>query len=53
MVLDELMKLFSSCLVDIRTIVNTIEDEDIRRDIVRVLSDYRNRMENLNERELD
>lgn len=53
MVLEDLMRLFSNCLVDLRTLVNTIEDEDLRRNFVRILSDYRNRMENLNERKVD
>lgn len=54
MVLEEkLIHLFSSCLVDIRTLVNTIDDVELRRSFIRILIDYRNKMENLNEEETD
>lgn len=53
MVLEErLIKLFNNFMVDVRTHVNDIDNEELRRTFITMLHDYRNRMENLNEDEL-
>jgi len=52
MVLEErLVRLFNDFMVDIRTHVNDIDNEELRRIFLTMLHDYRNRMENLNEDE--
>lgn len=53
MVLEErLLKLFNDFMVDVRTHVNDIDNEELRRTFITMLHDYRNRMENLNEDEM-
>ena len=53
MVLEErLLKLFNNFMVDVRTHVNDIDNEELRRTFITMLHDYRNRMENLNEDEM-
>ena len=53
MVLEErLLNLFNDFMVDVRTHVNDIDNEELRRTFITMLHDYRNRMENLNEDKL-
>ena len=50
MVLEErLIKLFNDFIIDVRSHLNDIDDIELKRTFLTLLSDYRDRMENLNE----
>ena len=47
MVLDHITKIINNLMVDLRTTVNTMEDEETRLKIVRILNNYRGQLEKL------
>jgi len=47
MVLDHITKIIHNLMVDLRTTVNTMEDEETRLKIVRILNNYRGQLEKL------
>jgi len=47
MVLDRITKVIHNLMVDLRTTVNTINDEEIRLRIVKILNEYRGQLEKL------
>jgi hypothetical protein len=47
MVLDKVTKIIHNLMVDLRTTVNTINDEETRLRIVKILNEYRGQLEKL------
>ena len=47
MVLDHITKIIHNLMVDLRTTVNTINDEETRLRIVKILNEYRGQLEKL------
>lgn len=47
MVLDQITKIIHNLMVDLRTTVNTINDEETRDKILKILNNYRDQMEKL------
>lgn len=47
MVLDSITKIIHNLMVDLRTTVNTINDDETRIRIVKILNEYRGQLEKL------
>ena len=47
MVLDSITKIIHNLMVDLRTTINTINDDETREKIVKVLNNYRDQLEKL------
>jgi len=47
MVLDKVTKIIHNLMVDLRTTVNTINDDETRIRIVKILNEYRGQLEKL------
>lgn len=47
MVLDSITKIIHNLMVDLRTTVNTINDDETRDKILKILNNYRDQLEKL------
>ena len=47
MVLDHITKIIHNLMVDLRTTVNTINDDETRDKILKILNNYRDQLEKL------